>query len=457
MDNNKLNLFYQKLKASGLTEAQEELILRELNEAKNHTLAKDFAQLKNKISGLYDKNDFEVLMDMKPKYNYLMLLQTIDELLEQDKQREKDGFPRRIRLGKLVRPIKGNQKQVIVVPSTTETKFYHDDSITDDEDDSTGGTGEEGEGEVIGEQKAQPQQGEGEGDGAGQGGGGDHDMTAEAFDLGRILTEKFDLPNLKLKGNKKSLTKIVYDLTDIHQGSGQILDKKATLKKIVQTNILLGNVKSQEEFSGEDFLINPTDKVYHILSPEKDVESQAIVFFLRDYSGSMQGKPSEVISTQHLFIYSWLMYQYNNQVESRFILHDSEAKEVDDFYTYYKSTVAGGTNVFPAYELVDQIVEKEQLAKDYNIYIFHGTDGDDWDNTGEKVINITRKMLTYANRIGITVAKNNWSAASATIVERYLDGSGLLRERPDLIRMDSLLADSANEGRIIEGIKKLTS
>lgn len=457
MDNNKLNLFYQKLKELGLTEAQEELILRELNETKNHTLAKDAAELNHKTPNLYDKNDFEVLMDMKPKYNYLMLLQTIDELLEQDKQREKDGFPRRIRLGKLVKPIKGNQKQVIVVPSTTETKFYHDDSITDDEDDSTGGTGEEGEGEVIGEQKAQPQQGEGEGDGAGQGGGGDHDMTAEAFDLGRILTEKFDLPNLKLKGTKKSLTKIVYDLTDIHQGSGQILDKKATLKKIVQTNILLGNVKSQEEFKGEDLLINPTDKVYRILSPEKDVESQAIVFFVRDYSGSMQGKPSEVISTQHLFIYSWLMYQYNNQVESRFILHDSEAKEVDDFYTYYKSTVAGGTNVFPAYELVDQIVEKEQLAKDYNIYIFHGTDGDDWDNTGEKVINITRKMLTYANRIGITVAKNNWSAASATTVERYLDGSGLLRERPDLIRMDSLLADSANEGRIIEGIKKLTS
>ena len=23
--------------------------------------------------------------------------------------------------------------------------------------------------------------------------------------------------------------------------------------------------------------------------------------------------------------------------------------------------------------------EKENLAKDYNIYIFHGTDGDDWD------------------------------------------------------------------------------
>ena len=53
---------------------------------------------------------------------------------------------------------------------------------------------------------------------------------------------------------------------------------------------------------------------------------KAIVFFLRDYSGSMQGKPTEVVTSQHLFIYSWLMYQYKNNVESRFIVHDTEAK-----------------------------------------------------------------------------------------------------------------------------------
>ena len=54
-----------------------------------------------------------------------------------------------------------------------------------------------------------------------------------------------------------------------------------------------------------------------------------MVFFLRDYSGSMSGKPTELVVTQHVLIYSWLLYQYAGQVESRFILHDTEAKEVD--------------------------------------------------------------------------------------------------------------------------------
>ena len=66
---------------------------------------------------------------------------------------------------------------------------------------------------------------------------------------------------------------------------------------------------------------------------------------LRDYSASMQGDPTEIIVNQHLFIYSWLMFQYKNRVESRFILHDVTAKEVPDFYTYYNSGVADRKSV----------------------------------------------------------------------------------------------------------------
>lgn len=453
--NSKDQILLQQLKAQGLPPEQIEMIERELKEPKKHQLKKKSKA--PKTLSLYDYNDVKVLLGFNPKAPYIALLKTIDELLEQDRQREKDGFPRRIRLGKLVKPSQGGKGEVIIVPSTTETKFYHDDEPSQDQEETTGGVGEGEVGEVIGEQKARPQQGEGEGQGSGQGEGADHDITADAFDIGRILTEKFELPNLKNKGNKKSLTKIQYDLTDQNQGFGQILDKKATLKKVIQSNILLGKIQPEEFVNQSDLTITPEDKVYRILSPEKDVEAQAMVFFLRDYSGSMEGGPTEVITSQHLFIYSWLVYQYNNNVKTRFILHDTEAKEVEDFYTYYKSSVAGGTNIFPAYELVHKIVEAEGLAKDYNIYVFHGTDGDDWDYTGEKMLNATRQMLTYVNRLGITVAKNSWSHSSSTTVEKYLETSGLLKERPDVVRMDTLFAEKANETRIIEGIKRLVA
>ena len=106
-------------------------------------------------------------------------------------------------------------------------------------------------------------------------------------------------------------------------------------------------------------------------------------------------------------IYSWLLYQYANQVQSRFILHDTGAKEVPDFYTYYNSKVAGGTQVSSAYKLVNEIIENENLAQDYNIYVFHGTDGDDWDSEGREAIPQLKIMLRHASRVGITIAQQH--------------------------------------------------
>jgi len=377
----------------------------------------------------------------------------ITDLLERDKQREEDGFPRKIRVGRMIKPGRGGKDKIVVVPTTVEEKFIHDRSFKPSEEDPSGGSGEGEEGEVIGEQPVRGESGEG---GAGEGGGGPHEMESSAYDLGRLLTEQFELPNLKDKGKKRAFTRYTYDMTDRHRGFGQILDKKATLRKIVETNISLGRLPDIENIDPTRFLISPRDKIYRILSREMDYESQALVFFLRDYSGSMMGKPTELVVSQHVLIYSWLLYQYARQVETRFILHDTEATEVPDFYTYYNSKVAGGTKVVSAYRLVNKIVEKEGLVQDYNIYVFHGTDGDDWDSDGKETLPELERMLVFSNRVGITIAGHSAGAGKKSAVETYLTNSKLLEQKPDLLRLD-VMEESADETRLIEGIKKLIS
>ncbi|MBN2681654.1 MAG: DUF444 family protein [Bacteroidales bacterium] len=454
-----LNHIFEKYLNRELSEQDKAVILNEMQACKNlEAIEQEYNKASSKTS-FYDFHDLLAFQQfIPPGMDLISALKTLDELLEQDKKREEDGFPRRIRLGKLVRPSKTDKGKVVVVPSTTEPKFYHDDSVTEEEESGEGGAGEGEEGDVIGEQQAQPQPGEGEGQGAGEGDSSDHDVTSEAYDLGKIITEKFSLPNLKDKGKKRSFTKYTYDLTDRNRGFGQILDKKATLRRLVKTNIMLGRIKQNEPFSPDNMLLNPQDMVFRILSREKDFETQAVVFFLRDYSGSMQGDPTQLVTTQHLLIYSWLMYQYQNNVVTRFILHDTEAKEVPDFYTYYSSQVAGGTRVAPAFKLMNKIVEEEQLQVDYNIYVFYGTDGDDWDSDGKELIETLKQTLTFANRLGITVAKNAWTPDSkTTTVEKNIIDSGLLKERADLLKMDAMVATGVSEERIIEGIKKLVS
>lgn len=403
------------------------------------------------------RSDFDLLLRMeKPKAGYTAHVRSLDELLERDRRREEDGFPRKIRVGRLIKPGKGDAK-VVVVPTTVEEKLVHDPNFRPPEegDESMGGTGDGEQGEVIGETPVREAGDAGEG-GAGQGEGGSHEVESNAYDLGRILTEKFELPNLKDKGKKRSLTRYTYDLTDRHRGFGQLLDKKATLRRILETNLSLGRIADPQAVDPSELLISPEDRIYRILSREKDYESQALVFFLRDYSGSMAGKATEVVCTQHVLIYSWLLYQYDRQVETRFILHDTEAREVKDFYTYYNSRVAGGTRVAAAYRLVNEMVEKESLAKDYNIYVFHGTDGDDWDTDGREVLPHIEKVLTYASRVGVTVAEHAYGSSGNTEVERYLKKSGLLENKPELLRLDTL-GEDADEQRIIAGIKKLIS
>ncbi len=456
---------YENLKADGLTTEQEKIIREELEDDRQHVLPGDrqdseaedcfLRWVPETIYEFYDLIHLQAMSAMQS--GYTATARSIDELLERDQQRESDGFPRKINVGRLIKPGKGGKTKIVIVPTTVEEKFMHDPSFRTDENgegQSSGGTGEGEEGEVIGEQPVRP---EGEtGSGPGEGEGGPHELESNAYDLGRILTEQFKLPNLKEKGKKRSLTRYTYDLTDRHRGFGQVLDKKATLRRILETNIHLGNVPDVDRINPSDFLVSPGDRIFRILSREKDYESQAMIFFVRDYSGSMAGKATEMVVAQHVLIYSWLLYQYAMQVETRFILHDTEAKEVPDFYTYYNSSVAGGTQVASAYRLVNEIIEKENLVREYNIYVFHGTDGDDWDTDGKEAIPELKKMLEYASRVGITIAEHSYRAGKNSEVEKYVKNSKLLEEKPKLIRLD-VIGEDAGEQRLIEGIKKLIS
>jgi uncharacterized sporulation protein YeaH/YhbH (DUF444 family) len=458
----KLREIYARYQKKGLTPEQDSMMRRELDQAEkvgNITLLHELQDPVRPLS-LYSYTDMQMLQDSSPTPSgSVASVHSLDYLLEKDSQREKDGFPRKIRVGKMVKPGRDGDDKVVVVPSTVEEKFIHDRINLDEEGDGGEGTGEGGsgegeEGEVIGEQPVRQEQGQGTG--AGQGDAGSHEIESNAYDLGRILTEQFKLPNLRDKGKKRSLTKYTYDLTDKHRGFGQVLDKKATLRRIIQTNIGLGRIKQNSFVDTNNLLMSPRDRVYRILSKEKDYESQAVVFFVRDYSGSMSGKPTELVVNQHVLIYSWLIFQYEKQVETRFILHDTEAKEVEDFNTYYNSKVAGGTQVSAAYKLVNKIVKEESLDKDYNIYIFHGTDGDDWDTRGDEAIPELKKMLRYAARIGVTIAENGYGISGKTEVETYIRKSGLLEEWRTHLRLDVLSKD-ATETRLIDGIKKLIS
>src|SRR3989344_5412700 len=211
---------------------------------------------------------------MKLKISSDIALKSLDELLKRDEEREKDGFPRKIKIGKFVKPTKRSDKnQVIIVPTVIEEKFMHDDKIRsknpfDQDGQQSSGSGDGKIGDVIYEKPIYGYDG-GDGREGGSGENGEHDITSDTYNLGKILTENFELPNIKDKGKKKIFARYTYDFTNMNRGFGQFLDKKATLKKIIKTNIELEKIPSNK-MNPENFLFVPKDKMYKTLAMEKE-------------------------------------------------------------------------------------------------------------------------------------------------------------------------------------------
>lgn len=356
-----------------------------------------------------------------PSYH---LLFSLDELLEAEKQRQKDGFPPRIKI-RVISTEKGD----LVIPYVEDEKLIHDLFAPFlPQEGKNIGSGEGEVGETIGyvrlKDKGEGEEGEGNDGGEKDQGGystAEHQFSINIIETAKRLSRNFKLPNLKDKKKKVPTREYAYELTSTNRKVGQILDKKRTLKEVIKTNILLGRVE-KDNISLPDLVVRPEDKIYRTFSKEKLWRPQAVVFFVRDYSGSMHGEPTVIAVKQHLVIYYWLLENYQGLVIPRFIVHDTQAHEVKA-EEYFKSEAGGGTLIASAYRLINEIVEKEDLGK-YNIYVFQVTDGDDFDSGLQTQPEIER-ILTVANRMGVCILRylNNPTSSFENYVEKFLNYS----------------------------------
>jgi len=184
---------YKRAKSRGLTPEQEGRMQAELHDDGDHAVspisevdrkptAEDFPPVYETVYPYSDLFHLQAMTALQSTYS--ITLRSIDELLERDKQRAKDGFPRKINVGRLIKPGKGGKDKVVIVPTTVEEKFIHDPSFKESGEDSpTGGTGDGEEGDVIGEQPVRDPEASGAGPGEGEGGA--HELESSAYDLGQ--------------------------------------------------------------------------------------------------------------------------------------------------------------------------------------------------------------------------------------------------------------------------------
>ena len=296
----------------------------------------------------------------------------------------KENLRKYISQGELVGR-KGKDKVSIPLPQIEIPRFRFGSQ-------DQGGVGQ-GEGEP-GDPMGDGEEGQ---DGAGEAGdkAGEHSLEVELTyeELAEIMGEELELPRIEPRG-AHSLTAKKTKYTSIRQtGPESLRHFRRTFKHALRRQISTGTYNPKKP------MIIPIreDKRYRAWKESFEPETNAVVIYMMDVSGSMGQEQKEIVRAESFWIDTWLQSQYDG-IESRYIIHDAQAKEVDQD-TFFRTRESGGTMISSAYKLCAKMIQDQYSPMDWNIYPFHFSDGDNWsvDDTSACIKLLEDQILPASN------------------------------------------------------------
>ncbi|MBI5531957.1 MAG: DUF444 family protein [Deltaproteobacteria bacterium] len=256
----------------------------------------------------------------------------------------------------------------------------------------TGGTGQ-GDGEPGDPLGGEEQ----EGDGTGKAGKdpGDHTLEVDVSleELASILGEELALPDIQNKGKSKIIN-AKDRFTGIRRvGPESLRHFKRTYREALKRMVASGTFNPTNPV----VIPMPDDKRYRSWKTQSEPVANAVIIYMMDVSGSMGDEQKEIVRIESFWIDAWLQSQYKG-LETRYIIHDAAAREVDRD-TFFRTRESGGTMISSAYKLCDQIINDHYPAAEWNIYPFHFSDGDNWsmDDTMVCIELLKKELLPKVN------------------------------------------------------------
>ncbi len=251
-------------------------------------------------------------------------------------------------------------KKLISIPvHGVETPYFR----YGDNDDSGVGKGDGKPGDTVGE-------------GGDQGPGGDQkgehilEVDVSLEELADILGEELALPRIKPKG-KHRITTERDQYTGIRRAGPESLRHfKRTFRRALRRQIMSGLYNP----ATPRIIFERGDKVYRSWKTVLKPQSNAVIIYMMDVSGSMGAEQKELVRLEAFWIDAWLRRNYEG-IESRYIVHDVRAGEVDRD-TFFRIREDGGTRISSAFRVAKEMIEARYAPTEWNIYLFHFSDGD---------------------------------------------------------------------------------
>ncbi|ANQ47587.1 DUF444 family protein [Flammeovirga sp. MY04] len=280
------------------------------------------------------------------------------------------------------------------------------------------GTGKEQKGQVIQDQRGQPQKGQGKGEAGSDPGEDIYETEITLEEAIQLMFEDLELPDMDQKKYFQTDTEVMRKLLGYQKkGIRARLSKRKTMMNRIKRMKAKGLDSAALSDSNESFPFHNDDLVYRRLQVDTEEHSNAVVLCLMDTSGSMDQTKKYLARSFYFMLYTFLQTRYEN-TEILFIAHHTEAKEVTEDEFFHKGE-SGGTIISSAYIKALEIIEERYNPMLWNIYAFHCSDGDNFTSDNKKAIEHAEKLSQVCNLFGYGEIKPDIGFSWSTMLDEY--------------------------------------
>lgn len=215
-----------------------------------------------------------------------------------------------------------------------------------------------------------------------------YEVWLDMDDVEELLFSELELPRLKPKSDADAeAAQTVYD--DIAR-KGPQLDKKATLRE----NLLRNAKRGRVSLGG----IDKPDLRYLSYREIPKPRSRAVIFLAMDVSGSMNVERKRIARLFFYWCVQFLRTRYE-ETEIAFVAHTTEAREVTE-QEFFGRVESGGTKVSSAFEAIQRMQRDRYPADDWNVYVLHVSDGDNFAADNQRTLELVRTLTELCSLVG---------------------------------------------------------
>ena len=223
-----------------------------------------------------------------------------------------------------------------------------------------------------------------------------YDVEITLDELAEYLFSDLELPDLERKSLKKTESERLKRKGYRPEGILPRLDKKkSAIERIKRKKAASRRENFDEE---KKFSFHEEDLVYRRFKKTKKPNSNAVIFFVMDISGSMTTNKKFMARSFYFLLYQFIRSKYNH-TEIIFVSHDTAAYEVSEEHFFTRGN-SGGTKVSSGLLMVEDIVKQRYHPDAWNIYVFQCSDGDNWPDDTEKTIDSMERIKRFSQLVG---------------------------------------------------------